>query len=162
NLAVLLGAAVGTAVLTGALLVGDSLRGSLRDLTLRRLGWVDEALVTGRVFREALAKDLDATPAIMLQAAATPGHSRRAWGRAGRVMLLGVDQRFWPAGNEALWSSADPEVVLNQPLADELRVKPGDQVTLHLQKASAVARETLLGRRDAEDVLSKLELKVRA
>lgn len=29
NLAVLLGVAVGTAVLTGALLVGDSLRGSL-------------------------------------------------------------------------------------------------------------------------------------
>jgi hypothetical protein len=33
NLAVLLGVVVGAAVLTGALLVGDSLRGSLRDLT---------------------------------------------------------------------------------------------------------------------------------
>ena len=38
NLAVLLGVAVGTAVLTGALLVGDSLRGSLRDRALRQLG----------------------------------------------------------------------------------------------------------------------------
>ena len=52
NLAVFLGVVVGAAVLTGALLVGDSLRGSLRDLTLQRLGWVDEALVTGRFFRE--------------------------------------------------------------------------------------------------------------
>src|SRR5262249_17309181 len=40
NSAVFLGVVVGTAVLTGALLVGDSLRGSLRDLTLRRLGWI--------------------------------------------------------------------------------------------------------------------------
>ena len=36
NLAVLLGVAVGAAVITGALLVGDSLRGSLRDRELRR------------------------------------------------------------------------------------------------------------------------------
>ena len=40
NSAVVLGVAVGTAVLTGALLVGDSLRGSLRELTLRSSnGW---------------------------------------------------------------------------------------------------------------------------
>ena len=41
NLAVLLAAAVATAVLTGALLIGDSIRGSLRDLTLDRLGKID-------------------------------------------------------------------------------------------------------------------------
>ena len=42
-----LGVAVATAVLTGALLVGDSVRGSLRDLTLQRLGRIDSALVAG-------------------------------------------------------------------------------------------------------------------
>src|SRR5438046_2457567 len=74
NLAVLLGVAVGTAVLTGALLVGDSLRGSLRDLTLRQLGWVDQALVTGRFVRERLAEELDAPqvcPALLLQRGAS-------------------------------------------------------------------------------------------
>src|SRR5262249_53638760 len=55
NVAVFLGVAVGTAVLTGALLVGDALRGSLRDLTLRRLGWVDQALVGPRFVRQELA-----------------------------------------------------------------------------------------------------------
>ena len=35
NLAVLLAAAVNTAVLTGALIVGDSVRGSLRDMVGR-------------------------------------------------------------------------------------------------------------------------------
>ena len=34
NLAIALGVAAATAVLTGALIVGDSMRGSLRDLTL--------------------------------------------------------------------------------------------------------------------------------
>ena len=55
QLAVALGVAVATAVLTGALLVGDSVRGSLRDLTLQRLGRIDSVLVAGHMFRAALA-----------------------------------------------------------------------------------------------------------
>lgn len=51
NFAVLLGVAIGAAVLTGALLVGDSLRGSLRDRALRGLGWVDAAMISPRFFR---------------------------------------------------------------------------------------------------------------
>ena len=38
NLAVVAGVAIAVSVLAGALLVGDSVRGSLRDLFLRRLG----------------------------------------------------------------------------------------------------------------------------
>ena len=58
NVAVALGVMVGTAVLTGALLVGDSLRGSLRDLTLDRLGDIDHALVGDRFFQADLAERL--------------------------------------------------------------------------------------------------------
>ena len=58
NFAVFLGVVVGTAVLTGALLVGDSLRGSLREHTLQQLGWVEEALIAPRFFRQGLAGDL--------------------------------------------------------------------------------------------------------
>src|SRR5688500_2958941 len=43
NLAVLLGMALATAVLTGALMVGDSVRGSLRALAVQRLGPVGPA-----------------------------------------------------------------------------------------------------------------------
>src|SRR5207302_554202 len=97
NFAVFLGVVLGTAVLTGALLVGDSLRGSLRALALDRLGWVDEAMVTGRFFRQALADELGAgkaAAAIMLQgSAASEGNAPH---RAGKVTILGVDERFWP------------------------------------------------------------------
>ena len=50
NLAVVAGMAVATAVLTGALMVGDSVRGSLRALAEQRLGPVDHALVSTRFF----------------------------------------------------------------------------------------------------------------
>src|SRR5262249_10216305 len=73
NFAVFLGVAVGTAVLTGALLVGDSLRGSLRDLALGQLGWVQQALVSSRFFREDLAKELapaEVSPVLLLQGSA--------------------------------------------------------------------------------------------
>ena len=58
HLAVVLCVAAGSAALSGALLVGDSMHGSLREQALRRLGPVDEALVAPRFFREQLAVDL--------------------------------------------------------------------------------------------------------
>src|SRR5688572_23861665 len=63
NVAVGLGVVVAAAVLTGALLVGDSVRGSLKHLTLDRLGRVDDVLVVNRFFRQELANELTAQPA---------------------------------------------------------------------------------------------------
>src|SRR6185503_3147049 len=52
HLGVLLGAAIGSAALIGALVVGDSVRISLRELALQRLGNVHFAMDTGdRLFR---------------------------------------------------------------------------------------------------------------
>src|SRR5208283_2543209 len=79
NLAVLLGVAVGTAVLTGALLVGDSLRGSLQELTDKQLGWVDHVLIGNRLIRQEIAGELaarHACPALLLPGSAgLPGDS---------------------------------------------------------------------------------------
>jgi ABC-type lipoprotein release transport system permease subunit len=170
NSAVLLGVAVGTAVFTGALLVGDSLRGSLRDLVLDQLGWVDQALVAGRFLREDLAAKLDAPracPAILLPGAATKTNDAGlVQARAGQVTILGVDERFWPEravpeGND-LWRSAADEVVLNEALARDLGVQSGSVVRLHLQKATAIPHETVLGQRDANEVLDSVKLTVRA
>jgi len=46
NVAVVLGVATAVSVLAGALLVGDSVRGSLRDLLLGRLGKTDQVVVS--------------------------------------------------------------------------------------------------------------------
>jgi hypothetical protein len=79
NLAVVLGVAVAVAVLAGALVVGDSVRGSLRELFVSRLGNADIIVTGSSFFREQLADDLraseqfapifaDACPLIVTQA----------------------------------------------------------------------------------------------
>lgn len=54
QLAVALGVMVGAAVLTGALLIGDSVRNSLRRLTLERLGKIDSVLIADHFFHAGL------------------------------------------------------------------------------------------------------------
>src|SRR5262245_33023856 len=59
HLGVLLGAAIGSAAVIGALVVGDSVRGSLREAALQRLGWVDVAMAPAdRFFTQDLAERL--------------------------------------------------------------------------------------------------------
>src|SRR4051794_8465995 len=81
NLAVIAGMAVATAVLTGALMVGDSVRGSLRDLAERRLEFVDHAMMAPRFIDQGFARRLadsaefkerfaSITPGIMLRGSA--------------------------------------------------------------------------------------------
>ena len=165
NFAVFLGIVLGSAVLTGALLVGDSLRGSLKALTLDQLGWVEEALVPGRFFRAPLANEISAeqrAPALLLQGSA----SRKASNdevRVGKVNVFGIDAMFWPAqhipADAAFWASNENEVVLNQTLANALGATIGGQITLHLQKADKVPREALMGER--KEVMETLLVKVR-
>src|SRR5262249_27792745 len=62
NLAVVLGVATAVSVLAGALLVGDSVRGSLRDLFAERLGKTDEVISSTTFFRERLADEIEADP----------------------------------------------------------------------------------------------------
>ena len=60
NLALLAGVIVATAVLTGALLVGDSVRGSLARLARDRLGKIDDAILARRFFDASLVDRLAA------------------------------------------------------------------------------------------------------
>jgi putative ABC transport system permease protein len=164
NSAVFLGVVVGTAVLTGALLVGDSLRGSLRALALQRLGWVDEALVAPRFFEERLkvphaspngiligswpAKHV--TSAILLQATAVGPGVGAARPRVRGVTVMGVSSDFWRPGTgviEDLFDTGEgnPAVWINGALAHALGVSEKSSLTLRLQKPSAVPRESILG-----------------
>ena len=103
NFAVLLGVAVGTAVLAGALFVGDSLRGSLHDRVVQRLGWVDHALVANRFFREQSARQLSLRGGIILLRGtvrterndSAEGSIHNTSGRLTQVTILGVDDLFW-------------------------------------------------------------------
>jgi hypothetical protein len=103
NLAVVAGVATAVAVLGGALLVGDSVRGSLRDLVLSRLGQTDLVVLSSSLFRASLADDLAADadfPArfeAVVPLVATPGQiiDQESGRRVGPVRVYGVDDRFW-------------------------------------------------------------------
>ena len=155
NLAVACGVAVGAAVLTGALLVGDSMRGSLRHLTLDRLGRIDDALVTGHFFRAALADEVagptgepvEAAPAILLRTSLENADPQSS-ARANRVELIGCDARFWRLGGGGPRPLPSPhQIMLNRPLAQRLGVQVGDAVLLRLPRQSAIPADSALGRK---------------
>src|SRR5215211_3697669 len=106
NLVVVLGVAIAVSVLAGALLIGESVRGSLRDLSSRRLGNTDDVISSPTFFREQLATDLmqpgysigTTCPLISLEGVLVHERSKR---RAGGVKVYGVDDRFWRFNNVA-------------------------------------------------------------
>lgn len=170
NLAVALGIAVATAVLTGALIVGDSVRGSLKDLSLSRLGKIDHALVSERFFRARLAGDLahvlddrfaDVVPAIRLGGTAIHANART---RASRVQIQGIDHRFARLFDRALpeleRASTFPPVVINASLQRELNARVGDPILLSFEQLGDIHRESLFGR--AADALQTLRLTLAA
>ncbi len=175
HLAVSLGIAAGTAVLTGALLVGDSVRGSLRHLTLDRLGRIDEALATDRFFAidtvERLAADprfqrhyTAAVPAILFPRGTLERHGSSRPARASQILIVGSDASFWELGDPRHRPRQLPgrdEIVVNAPLAEDLQLAVGDRVVLRLPSANQVPADSPLGRK-SERVSALSDLRVTA
>lgn len=165
NLAVLLGVVAATAVIGGALLVGDSVRDSLRQMTLDRLGDVDHALVGQRFFRQQLADDLEKqqgeeafAPVLVMPGSLQirdKGDTAKIR-RAGRVNLYGVDDRFWKLAR--FESQGTPRVVLNERLARQLGIEVGAEVSVSIEIPAAIPRDALLG--DREETSAELTLTV--
>ncbi len=87
------GVATAVAVLSGALLVGDSVRASLRDLVLARLGRTQGVVTSAQFFREQLSSAVpNSAPMIAMQGVVTHEKDGR---RAANVSVYGVDDRFW-------------------------------------------------------------------
>ena len=152
NVAVACGVAVGTAVLTGAMLVGDSMQGSLRDLVLAGLGDIDEVLVADHFFREQLAGDGSDknTAPVILEIAGVETADRQSPSRVDQVNLIGCDERFWRFGSGGpLHQPGHDEIVLNEPLARLLTVKAGDSVLVSIAKPGAIPAESAMGHKRA-------------
>jgi len=168
NLVVVLGVATAVAVLTGALLIGESVRGSLRDLVSQRLGRTDDFIASTGFFREQLASDIlqpgvfttsgiGATcPMIALDGVVTHEPSRR---RAGDVRVYAVDQRFWRFNGVDVASPQNREVLVSESLAHELGTNDGDSLLLRIEKPSDIPVESLHGRKEDPGRTIRLNLK---
>jgi len=153
NLVVVLGVAIAVSVLAGALLIGESVRGSLRDMSSQRLGKTDYVISSPNFFREQLAAELQppddiaiTCPLIALQGVVVHEPSKR---RAGDVKVYGIDERFWKFnGISGVATPYNRNTLISQSLATELGSNAGDSLLLRIEKPSDIPIESLHGRKE--------------
>ncbi len=142
HLWVFLAAVISTAVLTGALVIGDSVKYSLTRLVDQRLGKVEYAMMAGdRFVRSDLADEIGhdlhvaASAVLMTEGMAINTESQS---RISSVQMLGVDDDFWKLVNEIPPALTSPGIVVSQNVADALSVKPGDELLLRVRSAEII------------------------
>ena len=173
-LPVALGVAVSSAVIVGALLVGDSMRGSLKHIALDRIGSIQRMILSPRWFDQsalerakASTNDRSLCGFLWIQSVVAE-HQDRSQEDQGKITtqrvteltLLGVEEDFWALGT--IKPSATPgnqQIVLNRSLADELKAKIGDRITLKVSRDAVVPADSALGKKENQVVaLSRWEV----
>ncbi|HIG80140.1 MAG TPA: ABC transporter permease, partial [Verrucomicrobiales bacterium] len=165
----LLGAIVAGAVLTGSLVIGDSVKKTLQIQAQQRLGKIQAALVQhDRFFHADLAAAIhtdDQThfaAILKLNAAGyVSDESGEIQKRANQIQLIGIDEAFWK--HAMLKANLPPELndgeaLINPRLAAQLGLKAGDEFRLRIAKPSILPRDAPLS--VAEDLTARLTLTV--
>ncbi len=162
HLTVALCTAVATGVLAGALIVGDSVRGSLRSLTTERLGAIQHALLADHFFQPDLLHRENKVPAILLNGTVVAPQTQT---RASKVNILGVTDNFfafWQAETAPNLNKPAGQpfnaIVINEALQNELNVQVGDTLLVNMSQAADIHPEFLLGERDAANAIQSLRL----
>ncbi len=138
HLGVILGSALAALVLTGALMVGDSVKATLRAQAEARVGKIGEALLCGERFvpwpREmerrssvvarTFAPGPDAAGVLLLS-----GTTARSDGKAlaNKVQIVGVDDAFWklsPSGKDPFADGGKNETASQDPNRADANERP--------------------------------------
>jgi len=151
HLGLLSGTFLAATILTGSMLVGDSVRASLRRVAALRLGKVEGGVLGGdRWFTENLARKNNAVPLIIATGSTSAANGRV---RVNGAQVLGVDEGFWKLGTSGKTIAFDKSAVaINEPLARKLGVKAGDTILVRLERPSAISRDAPLSGSTNEDV----------
>jgi putative ABC transport system permease protein len=146
HLAVIIGVAICAMVITGTLIVGDSIRSSLETATLLRLGKTDYVFSGfDRFFRASLTENLkselktEVAPILQLNgfASAQGGNYR-----LNNVQIMGIDEQFLsfiPGDNS--WNIPQRnEACISENIAQRLQLNVGDAILLRIEKASQIPK----------------------
>ena len=159
HLGACLGAALCAMVLTGSLLVGDSLHGTLRAQALARVGRVNSALAGGEhFFRSALAAEIsnETAPALFLRGSVSNAEGSA---RLNQVQVLGVESRFWALAPEGRRDELQPgDAVVSTALAARLGLNTGDSLIVRLEKPSAFSKDAPLS--GEEEAIQSLRARI--
>lgn len=150
NLAVLAGVALTSAILSGALVVGDSVKESLRRNAAARTSGVGPVLVGGeRFFTVELAgrigKKVGAKKVIapILQVEGTVA-GRGGGQRVNRVQIVGIDDRFWKLsrnGKRPGSLKGDKWMAVNEALASRVGGKVDDTLIVKVEIPGALSKD---------------------
>ena len=147
NLTIILGIALSTAILVGALIIGDSVKYSLQQITVQRLGKTSQVITAGeRLFGRQLATEL--AEKCNVETAALLGAN--GFGvidggdlRINQLAVWGVDATI---GNFASYPEAfqliNNEVAINENLALLSGLKVGDEFLLRVDKLNTFPANT--------------------
>lgn len=151
HLGLLFGTFLAATILTGSMLVGDSVRASLRRVAELRLGKVEGGVLGGdRWFTESLARKNKSAPVIIATGSASAANGKV---RVNGTQVLGVDEAFWKLSTRGKAIRFDKSAVaINEPLARKLGVKAGDTVLVRLERPSAISRDAPLSGSTNQDV----------
>ncbi|MCG8306766.1 MAG: FtsX-like permease family protein [Cytophagales bacterium] len=164
NLLVICGAAISAMVLTGTLIVGDSMRFSLEQSAELRLGKIDYAFSgIDRYFRtdiaEALREELKTNVSVLLIQRGIAS-SQGGEFKMSNIQVLGIDRPFFTFSNspEDVGFPMDNEAFISKNLANRLQLKKDDSFLVRLEKGSLIPKNAPFVA-DADNYVS-LRLKV--
>lgn len=157
HLAIILGVGIAVSALSGALIVGESVQTSLKELALSRLGKTEYIVTAAAPFTEKLAERIrsssqfeehwrGAVPVLALDGVVIHEQNGRL---ASAVQVFGVDEQFWKFNEiEDIGGPENREAYLSQALARELMASNEDSLLLRVQKPSSIPAGVLQGRRN--------------
>jgi putative ABC transport system permease protein len=151
NLAIVAGVAIAVGVLAGALQIGESVRGSLRDLLFERIGSTEYVVASPNFFSEDLSTSIssgfESSPIIYLKGIVTNADTRV---RAHDVNVYGIDERFWKLQRiNAQTAPEERAALVGSSLARQLNLRAGATFLLQVETQQAIPREWLYGRRES-------------
>ncbi len=170
---VALGVVISTMVLTGSLIIGDSVRYSLEQATFYRLGGTTHLVsVTERYFRQEMAAEIEAdnpeikaTSILLLEGIAVADGGQQ---RVNKVQIVGVSSDFYEISKSPLFAELqNNEIAISKNLAERLQISVGDNILVRIKKASLIpmnapfvsAEETSVSMRATiKNIVSKKEL----
>ncbi|MDX1701918.1 MAG: hypothetical protein R3250_14930, partial [Melioribacteraceae bacterium] len=144
---IILGVMLSSAILVGALIIGDSVKYSLKKIVTSRLGNVQFALSSGdRIFRQDLGLDLSKKIDIQYSSLLhTKGIiSVDGTRRLNNIQIYGVDNRFdYLSPTQTGYTSlGQNEIAVNSYIASKMKLEVGDEVLLRFEKLDAMPKDS--------------------
>lgn len=162
HFAVFLGTLISTAILTGALIIGDSVKYSLGNLVDKRLGEIAFSMETGDRFitdelSSKLAQHLNIKTASVLMLngiSIDPASSNRI----NKTQVIGVDQNFWDLSGIKTVELKEDEAIISSNLALRLKLDIGDEFLLRVEKKSFIPSNAPFVKEDESSIALRLNI----